>query len=169
MWLGSPLRTIGTISQVKFTESRNTIRPRRSPTVAMAQQCWCCRWAFSLATYCGERTLLASVERVLPGAPLLSGALRAFVICHRGRRCARAAGAGHIRHRDGVRDHVRRVDAGALRLRSGWAVRPRSCPRSSSARKRSAIPTPLRIFGWTATTAPPTPKRSLGSSLGVGN
>lgn len=32
MWLGSPLRTIGSISQVKFTESRSTIRPRRSPT-----------------------------------------------------------------------------------------------------------------------------------------
>ena len=36
--------------------------------------------------------------------------------------------------------------------------------------KKEPIPTPLRIFGWTANNRqPPTPKRSLVSSLGVGN
>lgn len=132
MWLGSPLRTIGSISQVKFTESRSTIRPRRSPTVPTAQRCWCCRWAFSLATSCGERRSSPRWNAGLPGTPLLSGAQRVLVICHRGRHCARAAGAGHIRHPDGVRDHVRRVDAGPCDcVRAG---------RSSQDPARGAVP-----------------------------
>jgi hypothetical protein len=38
---------------------------------------------FLIGNFLVRATLLASVERRLPGAPLLSGALRVLVICHR--------------------------------------------------------------------------------------
>jgi hypothetical protein len=71
------LRTIGSISQVKFTGCP-LYDP--SPTLPTAQRCWCCRWAFSLATSCGERRSSPRWNAGLPGAPLLDGALRVLVI-----------------------------------------------------------------------------------------
>ena len=67
---------------------------------------------FLIGNFLWRATLLAAVNAGLPGARLLSGALRVLVIAHRRRDGARAAGAGDDGRADGVRDHLRRTHAG---------------------------------------------------------
>ena len=129
-----------------------------------------CPWAFS-CNFLWRATLLASVNAVLPGAPLLSGAQRVLVI---------AIGVVIALEQLGLATSVIltafTITFGALMLGLaiafglGGQAAAKILLEEQFRAKNEPIPTPLRIFGWTANNCQaPTPKRSLVSSLGVGN